>query len=244
MSSNPLSTPPARPSNQGSTNTTQAPSPQGSTMAGAAANSPTVGSFAQVPSPSSNTQATAVVAPRVVRPLMGGVLVTEEGGEVAWVGGRPNSTWTGLQDPHAALESPSQLRSRGSNWAKGELYRRKGMESKLTIKRQVNSSFIFFRDKLVQHAEHCGMDTIMCVPDPADLSKMILITTYYAKFTVETVRTVMTTQTVLWDSYDKSNNRDLVAFLMNSLDDRSEQMLLDNKHDDDDTFVVIWMVLL
>ena len=173
-------------------------------------------------------------------------MITEDGREMAWMANGKSGViagWAGVVKP--VYESATQARPRGGSSAtKGECYRRQGLEPQLSLKGKTLHSFNYFRDKLVEHAECHGMDTILYLPDPADTTRMIIITTYYSKFTIDSARDAMTKLTPLWDQCDWRNNRDLMACLMNSLDSRSEQLVLDHKLDTDDTFVVIWMIML
>ena len=94
---------------------------QASSSAGATNAAVTTGG--STPSPS---QPSAVL-PRVVKPIMGGIVHLDDGKEVAWTGGVPNVEWTGFEDPTTALESPNQLRPTGiTSWPKGQAKRRAG----------------------------------------------------------------------------------------------------------------------
>ena len=88
------------------------------------------------------------------------------------------------------------------------------------------------------------MDTVCYVRDPTDPGETVDILKAHPKFTVESARTEMEQLSLLWDGYDQANNRDLVKFLLGSVDRRSEQIIRQDKLDEDESFVVYWMIMV
>ena len=88
------------------------------------------------------------------------------------------------------------------------------------------------------------MDTVHCVRDPTDPGETVDILKAHPKFTVELARTEMEQLSLLWDGHDQANNRDLVKFHLSSVDRCSEQIIRQDKLDEDDSFVVYWMIMV
>ena len=88
-----------------------------------------------------------------------------------------------------------------------------------------------------------GMDTVAYLPHPSKPLTTFSVVKVTSQHTVDTARLEMEKIKMKWDNYSQASNREAVEFLMNSLDPRTEQMVLDNKQEEDDTFVVLWKVL-
>ena len=99
--------------------------------------SPTTASFPSAGSSLTTTgspAATASVAPKVVKPIMGGILVYEDGKEVAYVGGAPNANWTGLEVAPTSCDNPNLIRSiHAYHSLKGQQVRVSGLDDKLNV---------------------------------------------------------------------------------------------------------------
>jgi hypothetical protein len=158
----------------------------------------------------------------------------------AWTGGKPKPSWVGLEDSTATFESPNQLRStHPSSAQKGYNYRKKGLETKFSKKDDV----ALFQKHLLKHLVDCGMDSIAYVEDPADSSIMSNVIKEHARFTLSIAQRGMAVQSILYDKYDRENDRAAVAFLMDSLD-TDLSMKLDERLDEADTFPIVWLNLL
>jgi hypothetical protein len=158
----------------------------------------------------------------------------------AWTGGKPQPSWVGLKDSTATYESPNQLRSMyPSSAQKGYNHRKKGLETKFGKK----DDLALFQKQILKHLVDCGMDTIAYIEDPADSSVMSNVIKEYARFTLSIARKAIITQVILYDKYDRENDRAAIAFLLDSLDlDLSTK--LQERIDETDNFPVVWIQLL
>ena len=106
------------------------------------------------------------------------------------------------------------------------------------------ATFALWLQQFSEHSDASGMDTVRHVRDPTNPTETVDILKAHPKFTVESARAEMAHVMPLWDPCDQANNRDMVRFLLGSVDRRSEQVLRQDKMDDDESFVVMWMLLI
>jgi hypothetical protein len=181
---------------------------------------------------------TGILKPTV--PTMGDLVQSSKDEWNAWTGGKPKPSWVGLEDSTATFESPNQLRStHPSSAQKGYNYRKKGLETKFSKKDDV----ALFQKHLLKHLVDCGMDSIAYVEDPANSLIMSNVIKEHARFTLSIAQRGMAVQSILYDKYDRENDRAAVAFLMDSLD-TDLSMKLDKRLDEADTFPIVWLNLL
>ena len=186
----------------------------------------------------------AGLVPVVVKPTEpnnGGVLSNPDGKWDVWTGGKPKYDWSGL-DINAAttFESPNQLRSTyASSAQKGYNYRKTGLQIKFGHDDDLTS----FQDAVMDHLTDTGMDSISYLPDPKDATKMISVITSHSRFTISSVRTHSGTLEPLFDDYDRMNDKAAKRFLLDSLS-KELGALIKKKTQDDDTFVIVWMLIL
>ena len=104
---------------------------------------------------------------------MGGI--TNCGGyPVAWVGGEPNVTWTGLQDPKATCVDSAQLRSVSPKAYSAAQARQAGLFPGEEAKRFKKGDDLEYFVKLLRiNFTENGLDTIAYRRDPNVLTKMI-----------------------------------------------------------------------
>jgi hypothetical protein len=88
-----------------------------------------------------------------------------------------------------------------------------------------------------------GMDSISYLPDPKDATKMISVITSHSRFTISSVRTHSGALEPLFDDYDHMNDKAAKPFLLNSLSKELGALIKKNTQDDD-TFVIVWMLIL
>ena len=102
-------------------------------------------------------------------PNMGG-LTKQAGYEVAWMGGKPNSTWTRLDSSASQFPlTPNQLRSeRISDSMKSYNYRKTGLVTLYDAKKDLMS----FKSAVKKHLKDTGMDTIAYINDLQSPTKM------------------------------------------------------------------------
>jgi hypothetical protein len=126
------------------------------------------------------------LAPRVdppfkpKEPLMGGLEQVSSKEFVAYTGGKPNSTWTGLD----SLASRSRHNSRqfryisGASFITAEDPRRQGLSTKFSK----GSDFVAFTCKVKKKLETFGMDSIAYVPSTVTKGQMVNIVDSHAIF--------------------------------------------------------------
>jgi hypothetical protein len=113
----------------------------------------------------------------------------------------------------------------------------------LEIKFGHDDDLTSFQDAVMDHLINTGMDSISYLPDPKDATKMISIITSHSHFTISSLRTHSRKLKPLFDDYDHKNDKAAKHFLLNSL---SKELggLIKKKTQDDDTFVIVWMLIL
>lgn len=160
-----------------------------------------------------------------VAPLMGGVSQIDATTHAAWTGGLPKADWTGLDPSSPTMHTtPNQLRPSSIGSAqKSFTFRQTGLSTKLTAAGDLDT----FEHKIWQHLTDCGMDTIAYVPDPVDKNTMVNCVTDHARFSVESVTTLIEAQMSRYDHYDKANDTAATNFLLSSLDDSLAKDLWD-----------------
>ena len=193
--------------------------------------------------PSTNTTPTTTPVPVVQAPRLGGVVCLDGTTPTPWLGGQPHHSWWRLDSSSTTHQSPTQLRPLGpSSSIKGAASRVKGLETPFSANNKKHS-FHYFCHKVWEHMVKHGLDTVAYLPHPSKPLTTFSVVKVTSQHTVDTARLEMEKIKMKWDSYSQASNREAVEFLMNSLDPRTEQMILDNKQEEDDTFVVLWKVL-
>jgi hypothetical protein len=150
--------------------------------------------------------------PGIVKPIMGDIVNLPGGTQIAWVGGKPNTSWTGLDPMTIPIPTPTMYRNVGSKDVKSFAYRTRGLEQKLTVKDDLRA----MSRKIFNHLKQHGMDTISYIPDPANPSVMESVVEKPNLFTKDYVITKISNYTVLFDDYDCLNDRTAVDFLLAS----------------------------
>jgi transposase InsO family protein len=154
---------------------------------------------------------------------------------VAWTGGEPDDTWTGLKVSTPDFNSPNQLRS--TNDVKGYNHRKTGLSTKFK-----KTDLLMPFKKLVQaHMKDTGLDTVAHLPDMR--KKMSHVITDHARFTLDSARTSSADQMKRYDKYDRSNNDAAKAFLLDSLDVELKTTITE-LIEDNDSFNVVWLTLM
>lgn len=178
--------------------------------------------------------------PSEMIPTMGGKQALSDSSQAIWTGGKPNRTWTALEDPVPSSINPTQFRptSIGSS-TKSQHYRTTGLPTKFSR----DSDLLTFQKKVLNHLEDYGLDTITYLPSPTDDSQMISVVPNHARFTLKQTTQVEAVQFLMYDTYDWANIRDAKKFLLNSIDESLENQMYENCPDDD-TFISYWMNLM
>ena len=191
-----------------------------------------------------STTQTGTTAPAVmIKPTVpknGGVVKTPDGKWDVWTGGKPKHDWTGLDNSSAkTFESPNQLRATSRYSQKGYNYRKTGTKTKFGS----DDDLTPFQDTVMEHLKDTGMDSISYLPDPKDTTKMISVITSHSRFTITSVRDHRQTFKPLYDEYDLMNDKAAAHFLIDSLSPEFGA-LIKKKTKDDDTFTIVWMLVL
>jgi hypothetical protein len=196
--------------------------------------------FVVVP-PAAADPVDATTAIRPDKPTMGNIVSLSKDDWSAWTGGKPASGWMCL-DATASdeLTSPNQLRPvHASASQKGYNYRRTGMTTQFTP----TSSLVDFQNAVWEHLTDCGMDTIAYLPDPEDSLMMTNVVKSHSRYTVQTAKSLGAPQLLLYDKYDKNNDRAAVKYLLSSLTPTLMSKIKE-KTEDADPFPVIWLQLI
>jgi hypothetical protein len=173
-------------------------------------------------------------------PNMGELVQASKDEWNAWTGGKPKPSWVGLEDSAATYESPNQLRSTyASSAQKGYNYRKKGLTTKFSKK----DDLALFQKLLLKHLVDCGMDSIAYLEDPADSTIMSNVIKEYARFTLSTAQKNLSHQVLLYDKYDRENDRAAIEFLLDSLDTDLSTKLYE-RIEEADNFPIVWIQLL
>jgi len=174
------------------------------------------------PPATGNTGATPVLSasskPAFIplKPKMGGLITINATTTVAWTGGIPDVTWTGLVYPAKVEESliPSQYRPH-TVMEKAQYYQKRieGLKTPLTDA----SELLAFTRSVRTHLSNHGLDTIAYLPDPTDPKVMTNVLVEYAKFSVASCKAAVAHQRTLYDAYDIANDMAATQFLIASL---------------------------
>ena len=155
-----------------------------------------------------------VTSDRHVKPIMGNVVSLSKDNWFAWNGGKPLAGWIGL-DPSASdeLTSPNQLRPVHAGASqKGYNYHHTGLATPFSQ----TSSLIDFQNAFWDHLTDCGMDSIAYLPDPENDLLMTNVIKSHSRYMIQTAKALSAEQLMLYDKYDKSNDRAAVKFVLSS----------------------------
>jgi hypothetical protein len=173
------------------------------------------------------------IACNIATPIMGGVFQQNppSGEWVAWTGGKPNLNWTDLDPAQlAAAPTPTMYRSAGIKDVKGYAHRIKGLATPFGMKDDLRA----FQRSVMKHFKQCGLDTITCLPDPANPTCMESIVKSTNRFTKDYVVTKIAEYEGFYDEYDRLNARTASDFVLSSI---SVSLDLDDHDQKDPHFV-------
>ena len=171
---------------------------------------------------------------------MGDATLIASGKYQTWTGGKPKADWTGL-DPSAStvIESPNQVRDTTVKGTNAYNLRRTG----LTYKFKKGGDLVSFIDKITQHFEDHGMDSILYRSDPSEPTKMLSVVEDYPLFNLEDCRANSKILSSKFDAYDKSNDKCAKAFLLDSIEYKYADKI-NRKKRPGDTFADFWMIFI
>jgi hypothetical protein len=141
-------------------------------------------------------------------PIMGGLIVRGTY-QSAWTGGIPNRRWTELADPLATPHTPNCYRhSNPRDEAKLYSYITKLPDSIVKLERNTPAGDVKQTISILdKHLKTCGLDTVFYVGHPTDPTRMVSVIKSYVNLTIEHVRAETTRTSLLWDTYDRDNNK-------------------------------------
>ena len=165
------------------------------------------------------------------KPKFGGLTQVSSETWVPWTGGKPNSHCTELVDPDPGHIDPNQCRSTSiSSQAKSKHHRTAGSPEKLTK----TSNLQLFQKDFMEHLTEHGLDTITYAPNPSNQRELVSVITDHARFNWKTaIVDVNDVALQYYDSYDKTNQKDAIKLLLNSISDDLKKQLYDMRHPDD-----------
>ena len=185
--------------------------------------------------------------PGPLKPTMGGLAVYGSGASaysVPWTGGKPNITWTALEDPHAFCVNPRMNRSNSPKASSSYEARQAGLyPGEASQKFHTGGNLTFFLKKLRAALIDMGMDTITYRRDPLNPKTMVDVLTDYPRLNQDAMLTESLWCKSKFDSYDRGNDLQARRFLLASLSPQLEQEVV-NKSDDSDTFVDVLFTFL
>ena len=186
------------------------------------------------------TQSTSATF-KPTKPKFGGLEQVSIDTWVPWTGGKPKADWTELEDINPGTIDPNQYRSTSiSSQTKSKHYRTLGLTDKLSK----SSNLQLFQKDLMEHMIEHGLDTITYAPNPSDPTEVVSVITDHARFNWKTaIKDVNDVAMLHYDSCDKSNQKDAVKLLMNSISDDLKKQLYDMRYDDD-SFMAHWLHLI
>ena len=197
--------------------------------------------------PPASTEPPPLIANCPPCPKMGGLQILGSGTSqyaIAWTGGAPNATWTGLDDPSTIITNPRQSRSTSPKATSAHVSRQAGLfPYEEAQKFKSGDDIEFFIKRLKSAFLDMGMDTIGYRHDPLDDTKMIDVLTAYPRLNKETMEPDSLWCLARYDSYDKQNDLQAKKFLLASLS-ASLMMTVESKIDDDSLFVDVFFTFV
>lgn len=165
---------------------------------------------------------------KVDPPIIGGV--TNHGKyQVAWTGGKPNCTWTGLEEPNTVNWNPRRERTAHYKGFSNYAERQAGLYgTHESSKFKSGDNLDFFIKKLLEAFVDFGMDTICYRLDPSDptKTKVINVFTQYPGLAQDTIKMQSEWVKSRYDEYSKNNDKQARKFILNSLCTKMEELLV------------------
>ena len=150
-------------------------------------------------------------------PLIGGVSDNGTKNAIAWTGGQPNITWTGLQNPHVGRASVNCLRTAKSENQISNYNSRIKPPTKLFNKDDKDFDFDKFGQSIFKHFVDHGLDSVMYVPSIVDGTKTVNVITMYDQVHTDHVITKSAEYAMKYDQYDHDNNKAAKRYLEDAI---------------------------
>ena len=180
-----------------------------------------------------------------IDPIMGKFIEQNPLGCNKWnarMGGKPNTTWTGLDEEQNVKSTPFHYRRpEMTDDVKGFKIRSTGLSTKF----KQNDDLLQFQQHVWKHLTGHGLDTITYLRDPLDSSKVLSVVMSHAMFSADIKTTKKSADYFAerFDDFDRSNDEAAKLFLLDSLEPKLA-LLLERKVKDDDGFVLVWLRLV
>ena len=175
-----------------------------------------------------------------IDPIMGKFIEQNPLGCNKWnarMGGKPNTTWTGLDEEQNVKSTPFHYRRpEMTDDVKGFKIRSTGLSTKF----KQNDDLLQFQQHVWKHLTGHGLDTITYLRDPLDSSKVLSVVMSHARFSADIKTTKKSADYFAerYDDFDRSNDEAAKLFLLDSLETKLA-LLLERKVKDDDGFVLV-----
>ena len=159
----------------------------------------------------------------------------------ALMGGQPLADWTGLDAAVPREEAVTSFHYRPVNPArgtKGHITRTQGLVTK--FKRGDDLSI--FQRQVWSHLQRHGMDTIAYLQNPFDNTLVVNVVENHARFSKDPAVVIASAQVMSdnFDRFDKQNDSNAKAFLLDSLDETLLERV-ELLRQPTDTFTIIWL---
>jgi hypothetical protein len=132
-------------------------------------------------------------------------------------------------------------RSAGIKDVKGYAHRIKGLATPFGMKDNLRA----FQRSVMKHFKQCGLDTITCLPDPANPTRMESIVKSTNRFTKDYVVTKIAEYEGFYDEYDCLIARTASNFVLSSLSPEMERKVTEALvSTPNPSFLLIWMTMI
>jgi hypothetical protein len=151
---------------------------------------------------------------RVAKPTIGGKDEYDYK-EMAWTGGKPNYDWTDHETHGTEMASPNCWRQANPVYESKAYTKQTEPRSDETKfeKDQAEPTLNAFAKRVKNHMVEHGMDSIFYVQDPTNLTTMVSVLDNYQLVTPAHVHAEGERLVLLFDKYDKKNNRAAKTYL-------------------------------
>ena len=173
-----------------------------------------------------------------VAPMLGELFPLPDGTLMVWLGDRPHSSLTRLDDPNEVPLYPNQFRPDNPiSAAKQRGYHIIGLIPRFDFK-TAHTAMLRFLQEFTDRLRQQGMAATLHAPNPADPSEMLIVTENHAKFTLECIRNWVAKSKPKWDSYSRANDKAAVELFKNSISHAICQRIHEQLQEGDDTCIV------
>ena len=165
---------------------------------------------------------------KVDPPIIGGV-TTHGKYQIAWTGGKPNCTWTGLEEPNTVNWNPRCERTAHYKGSSNHADRQAGLYgTHESSKFKSGDNLDFLIKELLEAFVDFGMDTVCYRLDPSDptKTKVINVFTQYPGLAQAAIKTQSEWVQPRYDEYSKNNDKQARKFILNSVCTKMKELLV------------------